>query len=41
MFWIKGTVSIYCHRTNIHNDSCKVELGLSGAVMIFPIPNSF
>ena len=41
MFWKKDTVLLYCviisHRTNIHNDSCRVYLGLSDAAMIFSI----
>ena len=45
MFWKKDMVQFYCVnislRTNIHNDSCRVQLGLSDAGMIFPISNSF
>ena len=41
MFWKKDTVSFYCViitlRSNIHNDSCRVNLGLLDAAMIFPI----
>ena len=41
MFLKKDMVSFYCIiislRTNIHNDSCRVEFGLSDAAMIFPI----
>ena len=41
MLWKKDTVSFYCVniclRTNIHNDSCRVQLGLSDTLMIFPI----
>ena len=41
MFWKKDTVSFYCIiislRTNIHNDSCGVQLGLSDVTMIFSI----
>ena len=41
VMWKKDTVSFYCViislRTNIHNDSCRVYLGLSDAAMIFPI----
>ena len=41
MFWKKNTVSFYCIiislRTNIHNDSCTIKLGLSDAAIIFPI----
>ena len=41
MFWKKDMVSFYyviiSHRINIHNDSCRVLLGLSDAAMIFPI----
>ena len=41
MFWKKDTVSFYCViislETNIHNDSYRVQLGLSDAAMIFPI----
>ena len=41
MFWKKDTVLFYyviiSHRTNIHNDSYRVLLGLSDAAIIFPI----
>ena len=41
MFWKKDTISFYCViislRTNIHNDSCRVLLGLSDAAIIFSI----
>ena len=41
MFLYKNTVLFYCviisHRTNIHNISCTVELGVSDDAMIFPI----
>ena len=39
MFWKKDTVKFYCviisHRTNNHNDSCRVWLGQSEAAMIW------
>ena len=41
MFWKKDKIKFYCViislRTNIHNDSCKVQLDLSDTAMIFPI----
>ena len=47
MFWKKDTVSFYCviirHRTNIHNDSCRVSLirSITCCNDIFNISNRF